>query len=117
MKRIGLALVSASILAASIFAGTVVAAHNTSTYTFHDCTGPAPRTFTATKTLLPAAAAYPVASASAYFLADGSGIFVVLSFAPGNPPGISVSGNATVTCSIDFAGVRYTWSGMLISTP
>jgi hypothetical protein len=114
MKRVGLALVCASILAASIFAGTVAAGHNIATYTFYDCTGPAPSTFTATKTLLPDAAVYPVASASAFFLTDGSGLFIVLSFSPGDPPGISVSGAATVTCQIDFSIGTFTWSGILV---
>jgi hypothetical protein len=109
--------VCASILAASIFVGTAAAGHNVSHYTFYDCTGPAPSTFTATKTLLPDAAVNPVASASAYFLTDGSGIFVVLSFSPGNPPGISKSGAATVTCQIDFSIGTFTWSGFIVSTP
>jgi hypothetical protein len=117
MKRVGLALVSASILAASIFAGTVVASHNTSSYTFYNCTGPAPSTFTATKTLLPDAAVNRVASAATYFLTDGSGIFVVLSFSPGNPPGISVSGNATVTCQVTLSSGTWTWSGILVPIP
>jgi hypothetical protein len=117
MNRVGVAFVCAWILAASMFVGTTVAARNTSTYTLYDCTGPAPSTFQAVKTLLPAAAPYPVASASAYFLTDGSGIFVVLSFNPGNPPGIGVSGNATVTCQIDFSSGTSTWSGILVPTP
>jgi hypothetical protein len=117
MNRVGLAFVCASILAASMFAGTAAGAHNTATYTFYGCTGPAPSTFQAVKTALPAAAQYPVASASAFFLTDGSGIFVVLSFSPGDPPGISVSGNATVSCLIDFSIGTFTWSGFIVSTP
>ncbi len=115
MNRVRVAFVCASILAASMFAGTAMA-HSTSTYTFYRCTGPAPSTFQAVKTALPDAALYPVAAASAFFLIDGSAIFVVLSFSPGDPPGISVSGNATVSCLIDFSIGTFTWSGFLVST-
>jgi hypothetical protein len=116
MNRTIVAFACASILALTTFAGTAIA-RSTSTYTFYDCTGPAPSTFQAVKTALPAAARNGVASASAFFLTDGSGVFVVLSFNPDFPPGISVSGNATVTCLIDFTAGTFTWSGILVSTP
>jgi hypothetical protein len=114
MNRVRVAIACASLLAATTFAGSAVA-HSTSTYTFYDCTGPAPSTFQAVKTALPDAAVNPVAAASAFFLTDGSGIFVVLSFSPGDPPGISLSGNATVSCLIDFSIGTFTWSGFLVS--
>ena len=116
MNRVRVAFACAAILAASTFAGTA-AAHSTSTYTFYGCTGPAPSTFQAVKTALPTAARNRVASASAFFLTDGSATFVVLSFSPGDPRGISVSGQATVTCQIDFTAGTFTWSGFFVSTP
>ena len=47
---------------------------------------------------------------------NGGGVFIVLSFGAGGftPPGIDVSGNANVTCSVETEGQVFTgWSGVL----
>jgi hypothetical protein len=46
-------------------------------------------------------------------------IFVVLSFGEGNfsPPGISISGNAVVTCSVDLSTGTTEFSGLLAPAP
>jgi hypothetical protein len=112
-------LACASILAAA-FTGSAGAA-NTSTYTFYDCVGPegTPDTFTAVKTALPPAAGAPVSAAAAFRLTDSRMIFVVLSFGEGNfsPPGIQISGNAVVTCSVDLSSGTTEFSGLLARAP
>ncbi|SRR6266545_654451 len=121
MKRARLAacVACASIVAAA-FTGSALAV-DTNIYTFYDCDGPpgTPSTFTAVKTRLPSAAPYPVSAAAAFRLTDGSAIFVVLSFGEGNfsPPGISHSGNAVVTCSVDTAVGTFEFSGLLAPAP
>jgi len=90
-------------------------ASDTLIYTFHDCAGPSPSTFTAVKTELPTDAHGAVSAAAAFRLTNGSAIYVVLSFGQGNfrPPGISHSGNATVMCVVNFNSVPTTVSGLL----
>ena len=108
-------LACASIIVAA-FTGSAGAA-NTSTYTFYDCVGPegTPETFTAVKTATPPASGAAVSSAAAFRLTDSRLIFVVLSFGEGNfsPPGISISGNAVVTCSVDLTSGTTQFSGLL----
>ena len=116
MKRAMAACVASGSILAAAFSGSAVAV-DTSTYTFHDCEGPAgtPITFTAVKTRLPNASPNGVSAAAAFRLTDGSAIFVVLSFGEGNfsPPGISHSGNAVVTCTVDTAVGTFDFSGFL----
>jgi hypothetical protein len=114
MKRARLItwLAPALLLAAST--GAAVAA-DTNTYIFYNCDGPpgTPDSFTAVKTVLPNAQG--VSAAAAFRLTDDSAIFIVLSFGEGNfsPPGISHSGNAVVTCSVDTHQGTFEFSGLL----
>jgi len=109
-------ILPALILAA--FTGAAVAA-NTNTYFFYNCDGPlgTPDSFTAVKTAVPNAQG--VSAAAAFRLTDGSAIFVVLSFGEGNfsPPGISHSGNAVVTCSVNTTQGIFEFSGLLAPAP
>jgi hypothetical protein len=102
MRRTAAGILVASIIAATAFAGTA-SAQTTTLYYFHDCTGGSLDSFWAWKTLLPDAEGGTSSSASAFHLTDGSAIFVVLSFGGGFPPGITMSGNATTTCLVDFS--------------
>ena len=94
-----------------------LAASATATYDFYSCVGPAgtPSAFTAVKTAVPPQTGHPVSAAAAFRLVDNSGIFIVLSFGAGGftPPGIEVSGNATVTCTVAIEGQVFNWSGVL----
>jgi hypothetical protein len=95
------AVVCGAILA-TIMAGS--AAADTGIFPFHDCVGPAgtPTSFTAEKTQLPADAAPAFSQATGYRLTDGSAVFVALiRHVIHHPPGIDVSGRATVTCLVD----------------
>jgi len=115
MKKLvaGLAVLVCTVaLLASVFVSTA-AASSTETYTFYNCTGPSPTTFTAVKTALPTPASGAVAAAAAFRLADGS-VFVVLNFGSGPfPPGTTHSGNANVICLVDFSIGTHTVSGLL----
>jgi len=86
-------------------------------YDFYNCVGPAgtPTAFAAVKTAVPPQTGHPVSAAAAFRLTDNSGVFIVLSFGAGafSPPGIEVSGNATVTCSVEIDGQVFAWSGVI----
>lgn len=98
------------VLNAGVFAGTA-GAEPTITYIFYNCAGLSgtPPTFEAAKTALPASSPGAVSAAAAFRLVDASATYVVLSFGEGafSPPGISHSGNATVTCAIDFSSATF----------
>jgi len=117
MKRLAArcaVLICTVVLLAGVSVGSA-AASETQTYTFYNCSGPSRTTFTAVKTALPANAPGAVSAAAAFRLTDGSAVFVVLSFGEGafSPPGISQSGNATVTCAVDFTIGTFNVSGLL----
>lgn len=115
MRRALVGTLAAGLLATTAFLGAA-AGHTVNLYHLYDCTGAGSLDeFWAWKTLLPAAEGGTASSAAAFHLTDGSAVFVVLSFGEGNfsPPGIDVSGNATVTCSVDFTGGTAHLSGFL----
>lgn len=103
--------------AASGPAPTVQAASPQASYDFYNCVGPAgtPTAFTAVKTAVPPQTGHPVSAAAAFRLTNGGGVFIVLSFGTDafSPPGIEVSGNANVTCSVTIDGQVMAWSGVL----
>jgi hypothetical protein len=103
MKRtnVAAAIACGTILATAI-AGAVAA--DTGIFPFHDCVGPAgtPTSFTAEKTELPASAGPAFSQATGYRLTDGSAVFIALiRHVIHHPPGIDMSGIATVTCLVD----------------
>jgi hypothetical protein len=94
--------VTCGVILGTAIAGTAGAAP--ATFLFHDCVGPSgtPTSFTAEKTALPPAAARSFAQATAYRLTDGSAVFIALIRDDvHHPPGIDVSGAATITCLVD----------------
>jgi hypothetical protein len=90
--------------------GPVSAAAWVGHYTFYDCTGPAPSSFTAVKEQLPDTSHNGVSASIAFRLEDGSGVYVVQSFDGFTiAPGIQ-DRNLVVTCtfnSIEFGPVIF----------
>ena len=95
----------------------VQAARADASYEFYNCVGPAgtPSSFTAVKTTVPPQTGHPVSASAAFRLLDNTGIFIVRDFNAGGftPPGVDVSGNADVTCSVAIDGQVFAWSGVL----
>ena len=113
MKRIAL-LTSMLLATAGLLAGAAQADPSTVlTYSFTGCTGPAPSSFDAVRE--------ERASGSGFRLTSGEAIFVVLVFrdlvtgTAFSPPGIDVSGVATVTCMVEspISGDTLQLSGFL----
>jgi hypothetical protein len=82
-------------------------------YDFYSCNGPGPSDFTAVKEYLPTGFA---AGASAFRIVEGgTGIFIVLDFGFGAPPGPTTNGILTTSCLVTLQGYgETTFSGFLV---
>jgi hypothetical protein len=105
MKRRFLRTFATATLGAAVLAAPVAAGASVSTYEFYGCTGGDLSSFTAVKTLLPAAEGGTASSASAFRLVDSTRIYVVYDFGFGHPHGIDASGVATVWCWVTYSSV------------
>lgn len=115
MKRVA-RFVAPFVCAAVVVVGMTVGSARggtTLTYEFTGCTSPAPSSFDAVR--------IDQSSGSGFRLTSGEAIFVVLVFrdlttnTEFNPPGVAVSGVATVTCTVisPISGDTLEYSGFL----